>query len=214
MRVHPCCRFHQTRWTGFLTAQDVIPATLLLPVRTGLPDAIAFLRDAHPKPRWQHHANYGALAAFWLQVHDTLRAHGRQLQQATRDLQDGRRDAADFQRFFVPALNGFLQHLDGHHRIEDVAYFPRFRMLDRRMAAGFDLLENDHALIHEALLASADGARQLLAVLDRSQDARRRAADVYAARSGHLLALLLRHLEDEEDLVIPAMLEHGERRVS
>mgnify|MGYP000181423240 CR=1 FL=1 len=36
----------------------------------------------------------------------------------------------------------------------------------------------------------------------------------YAAASDRLLDLLIRHLADEEDLVIPAMLEHGERSLA
>ena len=82
------------------------------------------------------------------------------------------------------------------------------------MVAGFDLLETDHGVIHEALLASADGARELLTAMARDDDTRRRAADAYANRADALLALLLRHLADEEDLVIPAMLAHGERSVT
>ena len=80
------------------------------------------------------------------------------------------------------------------------------------MQRGFDLLEADHHAIHDALETTVNSARGLLAMLDRpNRDGR--AADEHAAHAGALTALLLRHLADEEDLVIPAMLEHGERRV-
>ena len=131
-----------------------------------------------------------------------------------RAFREGRQDVATFQRSFVRRLNHFLKHLNGHHQIEDSAYFPRFRALDPRMVAGFDLLENDHELIHQRLLDTVDSARGLLGALDKAEDARRSAADAYARRSEDLLKLLLQHLSDEEDLVIPAILEHGERRVS
>ena len=187
---------------------------LLLPMRTGVSDELAYLRAAYPEASWRAHVNFGQLAAFWLQVHDSLRQHGSELGQLLHAFRDGRYDAAGFQRAFVPRLNQFLQHLNGHHQIEDAAYFPKFRALDPRMVAGFDLLENDHALIHDQLLATADDARVLLTALGQPGDARRRAADAYAATSGQLLKLLVRHLADEEEIVIPAMLEHGERRVS
>lgn len=190
-----------------MTASPDLP----LASREGLPDAIAYLRGAHPRSRWRDHANFGELSAFWLQVHDSLRAHGGQLDQGVRAFREQPADVERFQRFFVPRLNQFLQHLTAHHHIEDSAYFPRFRDLDPRMASGFDLLEADHGLIHETLLASVDEARRLLAALATDQDSRRRAVDGYAAVSGRLQHLLLRHLADEEDLVIPAMLEHGER---
>ena len=186
---------------------------LLLPIRSGLPDEIAYLRANYPKPEWRSHANYGELADYWLRVHDSLREHGRQLDRATQAFRASLSDADQFQRAFVPSFNHFLQHLAGHHQIEDQAYFPKFRALDPRMAAGFDVLEKDHVLIHETLLASVEGARGMIAELAQGGDARLRAVDAYAAHSARLLELLLRHLADEEDLVIPAMLEHGERSI-
>jgi hemerythrin-like domain-containing protein len=143
----------------------------------------------------------------------TVCAHGAELGQLTTTFREGRLDPGHFQRAFVPRLNQFLQHLNGHHQIEDHAYFPKFRTLDARMVAGFDLLEADHRLIHEALLASARSGQALLITLPRGADASRAAADSYAGDAEHLLALLARHLADEEDLVLPAMLHHGERSV-
>lgn len=189
------------------------PPDLSLPTRPGLSADIAFLRAAYPQPTWRAHGNFGELAAFWLQVHDGLRQQGEALRHVTTAFREGTSDADGFSRQFVPQFNHFLQHLTGHHQIEDAAYFPRFRALDRRMVAGFDLLEHDHQLIHEALLGSVDSARALLAALPGAIDARRRAADLHAETTDRLHTLLARHLADEEELVIPAMLEHGERSV-
>jgi hypothetical protein len=190
-----------------------VPSALLLPNRTGLPAEIAYLRDTHPAPSWRAHRNFGEMADFWLYVHETLREHGGHLKQATHAFREGRLDAAGFQRQFAPRLRHFLGHLEGHHQVEDYQYFPRFRALDRRMILGFDLLENDHELIHEKLIASAESGQALIAALARDADAARRAADDYADKSDLLLDWLLRHLRDEEELVIPAMLEHTERAI-
>ncbi|MEP9402239.1 hemerythrin domain-containing protein [Sphingomonas sp. VNH70] len=181
-----------------------------LATRVGIGDDIAYLRPAHPQPGWRAHANFGQLADFWLHVHASLKGEAAAVAATLAALRAGRLDPAGFQRRFVGELNRFLQHLDAHHRIEDQAYFPKFRALDPRMARGFDLLDADHHAIHAALVANADAARTLLAALHGS-DAVDRAADGYAAQSDALLAMLTRHLADEEDLVIPAMLEHGER---
>lgn len=81
------------------------------------------------------------------------------------------------------------------------------------MAAGFDLLESDHVIIHDALTASIDTARALLAALPGDDATRQRATDDHADAADRLHLLLDRHLADEEELVIPAMLEHGERSV-
>lgn len=137
--------------------------------RSGLPGTIAYLRDTYPAPTWREHRNFGELAAFWLQVHASLRDQGNQLQQITQAFRDGTLEANAFQQAFVPRFNQFLQHLEGHHQIEDAAYFPKFRALDPRMQHGFDLLESDHHLIHGAVLTSLDAARQLVIALPRGE---------------------------------------------
>lgn len=195
------------------TANTSLEASLALGSRGGLPDGLAYLRGNYPKPTWRGHVNFGQLTAFWLDVHQSLRDHGRELQHATRAFREGRLDAFAYRAVFVPRLNHFHQHLEGHHQIEDGVYFPKFRALDPRMVAGFDLLERDHDMIHEALVGATEGARTLLAVLGGAPDAIDRASETYAAKADHLNALLLRHLADEEDLIVPAMLHHGERHV-
>lgn len=180
--------------------------------RGGIPDEIAYLRARYPQSGWRTHPRYGDLSAFWLHIHATLRDEAAALQATMLAFRNRRIDPAGFQRRFVPELNRFLQHLNAHHQIEDSAYFPKFRALDPRMAAGFDLLEHDHHAIHDTLLASVAQARTLLAALGGA-GAVDRAADDYAATSDRLIAMLLRHLADEEEIVIPAMLEHGERAV-
>jgi hemerythrin-like domain-containing protein len=184
-----------------------------LDTRTGLPDALAYLRADYPRPGWRGHPRFGQLADFWLAVHDSLRGQGRQLGELIAAFREGQRDEAGFRAMFVPRLNQFLQQLNHHHQIEDHAYFPKFRALDPRMVAGFDLLEADHHVIHGALIETAKGGQALLDALARDKDAARRAADSYATAADRLLALLRQHLADEEELVMPAMLHHGERAV-
>jgi iron-sulfur cluster repair protein YtfE (RIC family) len=185
---------------------------LSLETRAGLPDTLAYLRASFPQADWRKHPNFGELSAFWLQVHDQLRGQGTALNEATSDYRKGGLDPVRFRQYFGPALSHFLQHLDGHHQIEDRFYFPRFRALDDRMVAGFELLERDHEMIHEALLATVESANSFLRTPEAGDEARR-TAEAYAAAADRLLALLTRHLADEEDLIIPAMLHHGEQRV-
>ena len=188
------------------------PAALTLGQRRGLPDEIALLRAAFPKDAWRGHANFGQLADFWLHVHASLRHEGAEVLRIVDAFRDRRIDAPRFQQGFVTGLNAFLQHLDQHHRIEDHAYFPKFRLLDPRMTAGFDLLEADHALIHDGLVATVDSARSMLQALPGADAAR--AVDGHAVQMRRFVDLLLAHLSDEEDLVIPAILHHGERALA
>jgi iron-sulfur cluster repair protein YtfE (RIC family) len=184
---------------------------LRLDNRDGLPDDIAFLRAHYPRGDWRLHTNFGQLADFWLQVHASLRHEGSEVSRLVDAFRDRRIDANQLQRAFVPLLNGFLQHLDQHHRIEDSLYFPKFRLLDERMVVGFDLLEADHTQIHHHLVATVEHARGLLNALSGPGEIARTAADEYADTAQNLLDLLVKHLADEEELVIPAMLQHGER---
>lgn len=192
---------------------DTLPP-LALEVRVGMPAELAYLRATYPREKWREDINFGQLSAFWLDIHWSLREHGRLLGEATSAFRDGRWDAARFHSYFAPHLNGFLTSLDGHHQIEDEVYFPKFRALDGRMAAGFELLESDHERIHSSLLACAESGQALLASLGRGSDAARKAAGTHGAVAERLLALLGRHLADEEDLIVPAMLRHGQRAVS
>jgi len=127
---------------------------LSLETRAGLPDTLAYLRASFPQADWRKHPNFGELSAFWLQVHDHLRGQGSALNEATSNYRKGDLDPVRFRQYLAPTLSHFLQHLNGHHQIEDRFYFPRFRALDDRMVAGFELLERDHEMIHEALLAT------------------------------------------------------------
>ena len=191
--------------------KELPPGPLRLGERTGLSNEIAFLRAHYPREDWRSHANFGQLADFWLHVHASLREEGDNVSRVVDAFRVRELSEKELQSLFVPRLNGFLQHLDQHHRIEDVAYFPKFRQLDEHLVVGFDLLEADHDLIHQRLVATVEHARALLYAISTPGDGARRAADTYAAEAQNLLNLLLRHLADEEEIVISAMLKHGER---
>jgi iron-sulfur cluster repair protein YtfE (RIC family) len=185
-----------------------------LDTRTALPSSVAYLRETYPQASWQQHENFGDLASSWLHIHEALRSEGAQLRQMAEEFRGGKRTAADFRRTFPPRMTQFLQHLNGHHQVEDHFYFPKFRALDQNMVAGFDLLERDHKTIHDALVRSATSAKTFLESIGQRADASRHAADSYSADFDLLVSLLLRHLEDEEDLIVPALLHYGERSVS
>ena len=114
-------------------------------------------------------------------------------------------------RPFVPRLQFLLQQLNVHHQIEDYHYFPIFRAADQRLARGFDVLEGDHHAIHADMAATADAANAvLLRALAGDTDTLRSCGDAYADVSGRLLGGLIRHLDDEEDLIVPLILDRSE----
>ena len=72
------------------------------------------------------------------------------------------------------------------------------------------MLEADHGTIHESIDATVETANAFLRAATNDADALRTAGDAYAAASERLIRQLNRHLGDEEDLIIPLILDRGE----
>ncbi len=187
--------------------------TLDLEHRSGWPEDLRVLLQKYPREVWPGHRNLGDTARFWLDRHNMFRELGGILRNATVEFREGALDAKAFRGFVAPRLQFFLQSLEEHHHIEDVHYFPVFRAAEMRLVKGFDVLENDHAVIHQEIAAVVDSANALLRSNASDSDARQAATDRYAGSSERLLKSLLRHLDDEEDLIVPVILDRGEREL-
>ena len=185
--------------------------SLELERRAGLPDELRFLAQKYPREDWQAHSNIHGMASMWLQRHDMFRELGGILTSAISDYREGRKTAREFADFFAPRLNFFLGNLDGHHNVEDQHYFPVFAKAETRLKRGFEILDLDHHTIHEGLERNAATANDFLQALQGTNDAQRFAADAYAEENSRLVAMLTRHLADEEDLIIPLILDRGDR---
>ena len=189
---------------------DLLIPSLALDTRSGWPDDLRLLADRFPRDTWETHANLGAMARFWLQRHDMFRDIAAALADATEAYREGRASAADFRAFFPPRLQFFLQQLNAHHQIEDLHYFPMFQAAERRLARGFEVLEADHATIHHSIDSTIETANAFLRASVNDPDALRTSGDAYSAASGVLIRQLRHHLADEEDLIIPLILDRGE----
>lgn len=191
-----------------MTHDSTVPHDLA--TRSGLPEELRFLVERFPRAEWQAHPNVTGMAGFWLQRHDMFRQLGAMLTGGIADYREGRTTAPEFARWFAPRLNHFLGNLDGHHNVEDQHYFPVFAQAENRLKRGFEILDADHHMIHEALERNADTANAFLRALQESEDRQRFAADAYADANASLVAMLTRHLDDEEDLIIPLILDRGD----
>ena len=60
------------------------------------------------------------------------------------------------------------------------------------------------------MAATAETANALLRALAGKPEALERCGDDYAQASGALIKGLIRHLDDEEDLIVPLILDRGE----
>ena len=184
--------------------------TLALARRSGWPEDLRVLISRYPREQWDAHANLGEMARFWLSRHVMFRELADMIAAIEKEFREGRLPPAEFPRQFVPRLQFLLSQLNVHHQIEDYHYFPIFRAADERLAKGFDVLEGDHHAIHADMAKTAETANALLRALSGAEDALRQCGDDYAAASGALLKGLIRHLDDEEDLIVPLILDRGE----
>ncbi|WP_245464391.1 hypothetical protein [Mesorhizobium sp. M8A.F.Ca.ET.021.01.1.1] len=89
--------------------------------------------------------------------------------------------------------------------------FPGLRQGGAPSETRFDILDADHHTIHEGLERNAEAANAFIRTLQESEDKQRFAADAYADENSRLIAMLTRHLADEEDLIIPLILDRGDR---
>jgi iron-sulfur cluster repair protein YtfE (RIC family) len=177
--------------------------------RSGWPEDLRVLMARFPREQWEGHANLGEMARFWLSRHAMFRELSGNIEEVTAAFLKGDLPAADFPRQLVPRLQFLLSQLNVHHQIEDQHYFPIFRAAEERLARGFDVLEGDHHAIHADMAATAETANALLRALADKSDALKQ-GNAYARASGALLKGLVRHLDDEEDLIVPLILDRGE----
>ena len=188
-------------------------SALALARRDGWPDDLRVLLAKYPREQWQSHANLGAMAQFWLSRHAMFRQLADMIRRIESEFREGRLPPQEFSHVFAPRLQFLLSQLNAHHQIEDYHYFPIFRAADARLARGFDVLEGDHHAIHADMAGVAETANALLRALQGSGAGAldlRAPGDNYAAASGVLLTGLIRHLDDEEDLIVPLILDRGE----
>lgn len=181
--------------------------------RSGWPEDLRVLMARYPREQWAGHANLGEMARFWLSRHDMFRELAGMIRNIETQFRGGALSAVEFPRLFVPRLQFLLSQLEVHHQIEDLHHFPLLRAADERLARGFDVLEADHHAIHADMDRTADTANALLRALSGDADRLRRCGDDYADASAALLKGLIRHLDDEEDLIVPLILDRGEAAI-
>lgn len=183
---------------------------LALARRSGWPEDLRVLVARYPREQWDAHPNLGEMARFWLSRHAMFRELSTAIEQIAAPFRAGRIPPQEFAHQFVPRLQFMLDQLNVHHQIEDLHYFPIFRAADERLSRGFDVLEGDHHHIHADMARTAETANALLHSLQGGGDTMVRCSDDYADASGVLLKGLVRHLDDEEDLIVPLILDRSE----
>lgn len=161
-----------------------------------------------PPERWAEHPAHHGLARHWQAIHRAMLHNLGTIETALRSLAGDR--LADSERMrlvadVAPAARHAVEHLHGHHRLEDHDMFPQLLRAAPSLARPLNLLEADHIVLNAVL---APFERALAALPDANAPAS--AWDTVATAGERVARVARRHIADEEEIVIPAVL--GEAR--
>lgn len=173
--------------------------------RTGLTEELRKLLFETPKEQWGSHDNYWRGADMWQGIHRSLVHESGVFVTGLEkliDLPKGEMAAALLLNNVRHIGGHLVGHAHVHHHVEDDHYFPRFKEVFPQLGRPIDLLDCDHRVLEETLDAVENRVRSLQA---ETADRDRVAAALDDARK--LDRILNRHLADEEDIVIPALLK-------
>ncbi|WP_323777697.1 hemerythrin domain-containing protein [Leisingera sp.] len=186
---------------------------LKLGTRQGLPEDLRFLLHKHPRKGWKAQSALAGTAAFWLANHDVFRAGTYKIYEDLLSLCESGETNYDSGPALRRHIGSLIGGLEGHHNVEDHHYFPMFQSAEPRLARGFEILDGDHRLIHDALGELAATTHKSLERLGRTEGVmtsdQRFALDELVTVVKHTAPLLRQHLGDEEEIVIPLLLERA-----
>ncbi|MDO5657764.1 MAG: hemerythrin domain-containing protein [Paracoccus sp. (in: a-proteobacteria)] len=179
----------------------------------GLPADQQFLLAEHPRDTWSA-GRIKNLGRTWLHMHGSFRDTAARLMDSINAVREAGAFNPGFAPRFAHEASGLLGHLNAHHNIEDDHYFPIFRQAEPRLIRGFDIMDADHHVIHDAIESFASEGNGFLHKIGRAEgmpdDAQKYALDAMGDELARFRRLLVQHLDDEEDLVIPLIVERDD----
>ena len=176
--------------------------------REGWPPQLRELAEKYPRRDWQGHPNFDDLTDHWLHIHIGFR---RALEMLTVEAQSYLDRSSDPQRMATATsrLAGYLINgLHGHHQIEDSFFFPRLTQMAPSLTMGFETLETDHKELDQRLDLLTNSANKVIRLHSNPVELFESAAEIHKLLQ-HFERFLNRHLTDEEELIVPVILEHG-----
>lgn len=175
--------------------------------REGLPAHLRELADLYPRGMWEGHGNFNALTRFWLDRHVMFRRVSAVLRGEAEAYLDQQREGQEAARRITRLGRGLVGELHMHHGIEDHHYFPRLAAKATRLEAAFALLDRDHHALDARLDAIERAVEEAAAALIAGEA--RSAVDLLQQETVLLERFLHQHLADEEEIVVPVILEYG-----
>ncbi|MCP4382146.1 MAG: hemerythrin domain-containing protein [Hyphomicrobiales bacterium] len=176
-------------------------------MRDGLPQATRPTLLEEAQCNWEQHPGYAGKAKFFKKVHRQLIDGTHQIAGALETILDlppaGLPDTVR-RSGLVSGGQRLVAFAHGHHEIEDRGYFPQFALLYPKLGQALALLDGDHRVLDETLYEVETRLGRLAhggATPDQITDLYRHARA--------LEKIMVRHITDEEDVIIPIFLRHG-----
>jgi hypothetical protein len=166
-----------------------------------------------PRERWAQVPAFRGEPEFWTQIHQGLLSASATLAAWSQQALEER----DMSRMgqIAPQIKSLgrqlVHHAHGHHHIEDDHFFPIFLRAFPQLQHPLELLDGDHKVLAEVLDA-LEKAVEGFTVAPPGSDRQMRdqwltGADALLVQAKRLDALFIRHIGDEEEICIPAMLQ-------
>ena len=180
--------------------------------RNGLPDSLRELLKKYPRDTWEEDVLNGNWVGYWLGRHSVFKEISFAINQSLQNILDNKISTSKFLNDYIQLMNLMLKNLNSHHTVEDNYIFPKFSQKIEKFSYGLDLLENDHHLIHSSIdNVVAEGNSLIKTINDNQAFDIKKVVGSYKTVNDEFDKLLMAHLNDEEDLLIPLVVKYGEK---
>ena len=171
-------------------------------------------QDCGTREQWPHHDRFAGEAEFWLQVHKALLGAAAQLPERCASLLLVLDDPVTRKKHLtqLSQLGGqLIHHAHTHHHVEDHHFFPVFKRAYPKLNHHLELLDGDHRVLTDALDQLETAFKTIPAIKDSTDKAAKsllsaKAEELYHAAK-NVDDLFSRHIDDEEEICIPALLK-------
>ena len=172
--------------------------------RNSIPSELKTLLLDYPRAVWERHPNFTDFSDFWLQRHAMFRELGTRLIQLSQSMLDKDIDGREYQQQLFKFSEFMLYELHTHHIMEDTYFFPEIGRNDTKVQTAIELLESDHVQIGKLVKDYTIS----LKLCSTPRETSAKADSLLSLQSGFNEALR-QHLNDEEEIIVPAALHFG-----
>ncbi len=176
--------------------------------RAPMPDAQKILFQDYPRDAWSEHPNFKQKTMNWMNAHQGFKGLAEICCGAVEFGLDKKWSEEKVAQYLGYYGNMMVQSLHGHHNWEDRSFFPEIIAADSRAEAGLDLLESDHQELDMRLDTITHQANRVLKLTDLDPTQLQDELGLLQPELKALGKLLERHLEDEEDLIVPIIIHN------